>query len=332
MRPLTLLTALSSISSITAAPALVWTQDSNAAEARSKEAIHSSDVMELPSLLSSTLSSSNTESSLTSVLFLVNHHTEDKDGLTALTQSGALPKVSSHYTSPSSSSITVHHAIHGIENAQSVTHAAKSVAGQENVLTTTLEEFQTKLPAMKRDRDTESTSVYADGRAHAIVNRQLVIVKVGEKSSMEALDEVVSEAIESEVMGSVILTAVRSRAEVELERNLLSQASAAAAAAVTASNKKNKNGRPQFNNKNSNKNNRRNHRRRLEDVDGEQNDEDNDNDYTGVYFVHMTPNILSGLLFGAFFLFVALIGIGQLGNISSQDCYVDTYPVVGREN
>jgi len=330
MRPLTLLTALTSISSITAAPALVWTQDSTS----TAEPIHSSELTELPSLLTSTLSSSSSsssESSLSSVLFLVNHHTESKDGLTTLTQSGALPKVSSHVSSASSANdnnnnkLVIHHSIRGIENAQSVTHAAKSIAGQENVLITTLEEFKTKLPAMKLDKNTESTSVYADGRAHAIVNRQLVIVKVGEKSNVEDLDAVVSEAIANEQMGSVILTAVRSRAEVELERNLLSKATAAAASTTGSSSTSN--------NKKKMMNGRAQNRRRLEDMEGEENDrDDNDNDYSGVYFVHMTPNILSGLLFGAFFIFIALIGIGQLGNIASQDCYVDTYPVVGREN
>lgn len=193
------------------------------------------------------------------------------------------------------------------------------MVGKEHVLVTTLEEFTTKLPKMEHDDEIEASSVYADGRAHAMVNRQLVVVKVGSGSHVaQELDEAVEKAILSNKMGSVILTSVRSKSEVDLERQLLAKSNAAQAQA------------PSFHKRSgSNKNNRR----RLEDRDGDK-DEENDGeaDYTGIYFVSMTPNILSGLLFGFFFIFVSLVGIGQLGNISSQDCYVDKYPVVGREN
>lgn len=301
---------------------MVWTHDKSSTSSSTSTPIHSSDLTELPHLLSSTIdTTSSSDSSHSSVLFLINHNTgtEYTDGLTKLTTSGSLPKVASQ-----ASKADVHHFVRGIENTQSVTRDAKHLYGKEHVLTTTLEEFTSKLPAMELEAtspaaDAASASVQADGRAHALIHRKLVIVHLGHKSSVSDLDAAVHAAIESPKMSSVILTSVRSKSEIDLERNLMIKSNAASASAG------------QGKTSSSNQNRRR---RRLEDEDGERDDKDNENDedYSGVYFVLMTPNILSGLLFTFFFLFISLVGIGQLGNISSQDCYVDTYPIVGREN
>lgn len=300
MKIFTSLLTLLPISTITAAPAIIWKDNNN----NNDPTIHSSDVTELPRLLSSTLLDTSTTTSTTpnkpSIVFLINHSsgTESKDGLTTLTSTGKLPQIASNHASNAHS---VHHYVRGIDNTQSVTRDVKNLIGKENVLITTLEEYYMKLPVLNHD------STNHDGRAHAILNRQLVIVKLNTNSKSSMLDDAVSKSITSSSIGNVMLTSVRTKAEMELERTLMEKSNAAHASQHRTSQKV------------ISPTNNNNKRRRMEDVDGERDNKDDDTDYTGIYFVHMTPNILTGLLFGAFFIFVSLVGIGQLGSIASQD-------------
>merc|ERR1712238_117572 len=76
-------------------------------------------------------------------------------------------------------------------------------------------------------------------------------------------------------------------------------------------------------------------RRRLEEEDGDANDDaaqaNANDDLTGVYYVAMTPNTFSGLLFFFMFIFVAYTGITCIGDIQGGDTFTDKYPSLGRE-
>ena len=71
-------------------------------------------------------------------------------------------------------------------------------------------------------------------------------------------------------------------------------------------------------------------RRRLDEQDGDEDNNDN-GDMSGVYYVSMTPNILSGLLFTVLFVVVTYVGVTCMGSISGQDVYVSKMPTIGRE-
>jgi len=129
----------------------------------------------------------------------------------------------------------------------------------------------------------------------------LVVVNVSADASPSEIDAAVTSAIEDSKVGSVVLTAVRGISEVKLERN--------------ANAKRNM---YQMHGKT-------NGRRRLAD------NEDADEDTSGIYFVHFTPNIFAGLLFGFFFMFITYVGLGCMDMISGQDVYVTKYPTIGRE-
>ena len=51
-----------------------------------------------------------------------------------------------------------------------------------------------------------------------------------------------------------------------------------------------------------------------------------------VYYVTMTPNILSGLLFALLFVVVVAVGLGCMNDIEGGTVFVQKKPDVGREN
>ena len=58
----------------------------------------------------------------------------------------------------------------------------------------------------------------------------------------------------------------------------------------------------------------------------------NNQDGSNVAYVHMTPNILAGILYTIMFIVVTQIGIGCMGSIQGQgDIYVKKMPTIGRE-
>ena len=64
-------------------------------------------------------------------------------------------------------------------------------------------------------------------------------------------------------------------------------------------------------------------RRRLDDAAAA--------DSSPSYYVHMTPNILSGILFGFLFVFVVLVGTSCMNDIEGQTVFVSKAPAVGKE-
>merc|ERR1712151_715226 len=129
-------------------------------------------------------------------------------------------------------------------------------------------------------------------RMKAIENAHVLIVNVDNvEEDTSSLDTAISSSIDK--AQSTILAGIRSIEEVKKARKLMSQTKTSA------------------------------HRRRLEDAKND--------DYSGVYYVNMTPNIFAGLLFTFFFVFVTYLGVACMSMIQGQDVYVDKMPSIGRE-
>mmetsp|Transcript_7921 Transcript_7921/g.11303 ORF Transcript_7921/g.11303 Transcript_7921/m.11303 type:complete len:309 (+) Transcript_7921:83-1009(+) len=289
-----------------AAPALVWKNGSASSPS------HSSEVVDISTLVASTVPSSASESSLASVIFVVDRDADGSETLSKLTSSGSLPRVSEKYGDASS----VHTHVSGIETIGTVTRdASKSIHSDHSVIKVSLSELGHKLSALGKS-STEEASISPEGfipkaeratikRANALSSANVLVVELPVKTPSSDIDSAVSNAIEHSNIDSIILTSVRSVDEVKHERSLLMRQM--------------KNNIPKPS---------RSNRRRLEDRNWEDMEEE---DTDGIYYVNMTPNIFAGILFFLFFAFVANTGIGCLNMITSQDVYTDKYPTIGRE-
>jgi hypothetical protein len=169
------------IASAAAAPAIIWSGDS-------KAQAHSSELTSLKSLVG--------ESS--SVIFVVERDENGSEGLTTLTSSGSLPKLSSKYSEATS----VHHSVRGIETFD-------TVAKELGASTVTLEDYLSETGSSK-------ASINKDGK----ISGKTVIVKVSNESKAADIDSIVSAAIENTNVKSVVLTSVRGLSEVKFEREL----------------------------------------------------------------------------------------------------------------
>lgn len=293
MKVATLIVALF-VGSASAAPAIVWTNDN--AEA----VVHSSKTVKASSLLSH---GSESDSSLATAVFLVGRSSDGSETLSGLTSSGSLPLVASKYNDATA----VHSHVAGIESPFSIVRDVGADTDRR-VLQVSLNEFSSKLTSI--EKDTPETDIVVDEQG--MVNRakaELVVVNVPSTVAPSLLDELVMKAIDNKSVGTVILAGVRSADEVKLERSM-------------AQRRKMKtledNGK----------------RRRLEDANNGDDDNANNNNNdgtTGVYFVHMTPNIFAGILFTLMFTVVTFIGVSCMGMIAGQDVYVTKMPTIGRE-
>jgi len=142
------------------------------------------------------------------------------------------------------------------------------------------------------------------------VSEGVTLIQIPAATSSSTIDTLISNAIHSANIDSVTLTSIRPLTEVLLERDMMQKAQyynhvmdARAAAAGTATSR----------------------RRRLEG----QNDDAGSS--TPLYYVHTTPNILSGILFFGFFAAIALVGLTCMASIGFSDVYVDKYPAIGKE-
>ena len=178
----TLLAAL--ITSAAAAPAIVWTGESSAQ-------LHSSGVTGLRSLVKASAGSA--------VFFVIDRDENGSEGLTGLTTSGALPKVSSKYGEASS----IHHSVVGIETIQTVAKELGSVTA------TTLQEYRSSTGV-------NEAAVNHDGKIAADIK----LVTISNQASPAEIDSIVAAAIEDSSVGSVVLTSIRGLSEVKFERDL----------------------------------------------------------------------------------------------------------------
>jgi len=306
------------ISSVYAAPAVVWTNGSE-----NKTPLRTSESLSAFELLSNVVNGGKKEeeSSLESVVFLIGRGKDGSETFSNLASSGKLPRTQSKYEHADA----VHHHVGGIESASSMVRDAKRANTQQKVLEVNLSEMSGILTSLERPKvaDVEVTQQQvlplsktvkkSKKRAREIGETGIFIVHVHAGSDSEKLDDTIIRAIEHDLVNNVVVAGVRSHEEVKVERNrdaqrkrgrMLVQQPAAGSG------------------------------RRLEDEnndDDQQQEAADDEDISGVYYVHMTPNILSGVMFTWLFGVVVWIGISCMGMIAGQDVYVKKMPAIGRE-
>jgi hypothetical protein len=258
---------------------------------------------------------------LSAVVFLVGKGADGSEQLSELASSGKLPETFAKYNDASG----VYHSVSGIESTGAVVREAGRVYEDENknrVLEVSLNEFNSKLAALGAPVEVEidsngtpkaaSSNKKVNKRARALAKADIYIVNVSASSNAATIDSSITSAIDNKRVGSVVLAGVRSVEEVKHERFLYNKRRML---------KMEQDGIKSMDARN---------RRRLEE-DGDENDANGNNDLSGVYYVNMTPNIFSGLLFTFMFIAVVFTGISCMGDIQGGDTFTDKYPSLGRE-
>lgn len=302
---------LALIYSASAAPAVVWKSGKN-----SQAVTHSSDRILVADVLADTLTVESRKS-LPSVVFLLGRQQDGSDALTSLASQGALPGVASKYDG----SHTIYYHVSGMESAHTVVRDASRAAPEHKVLAVSLAEYSKKMASL--DETTQEMEVSENGkisnaqkREQEIEEANCLIVYIDADTDAAEVDRAIIGAIEHSSIDNVVLGSVRSTDEVKLERVNFAKRRQEAMQ-ITGSKLVSSS------------------RRRLEEEQEEEQDaEDGNNaneDVQNIHYVHMTPNIMAGLLFGLMFTLVTFLGISCMGEIRGQHVFVSKMPSVGRE-
>lgn len=298
------------LSTALSAPAVVW----HSGESNGR-ALHSSEDLSSADLFHSVLSEAP-EADLKAVVFLVGKGDDGSEQLSELASSGKLPETFSKYNDASG----VYHHVSGISSAGSVVREASQTYNdrKNRVLEVSLNEFSSKLASFDAPVDVEidsngmvSSNKSVNRRARALSQADVYIVNVHPTHDASSIDASITSAINSKNVGSVVLAGVRSVEEVKHERMLMNKRRML---------KQEQDGLKHLEARG---------RRRLEE--GDEDGDNGDDDLSGVYYVAMTPNIFSGLLFTFMFIVVTFTGISCMSDIQGGDTFVDKYPSLGRE-
>lgn len=305
MRLILVLSALA-VASVNSAPVVVWSS------LKGKECLHNSAKINASTAISEALKGHVDEenvSSLESVIFVVGRGDDGSESFTNLAASGKLPAVAQKYNDAH----IVHHNVDQVESIRTIANAARDAVPslpRNAIVEASLDEFYQKLSskneAAPEGRVTSQSEKHGRKRFRSLLNARVLVVKVAPEDANK-LDDAVVKAVDN--VKSVVLTAIRSAKEVHLERKM------------TAAKHLDKIQTNAVNHR----------RRRLEDANFDDGYYQADEDMTGVYYVNMTPNILSGIIFFLLFTSVAITGISCLNMIQGQDVYVKKLPPVGRE-
>jgi len=305
------------LSSALSAPAVVWhSSDTNG------RVLHSSEDLSASNLMKNVLSEAP-EADLSAVVFLVGKGDNGSEQLSELASSGKLPKTFAKYNDAS----TVFHHVSGLESTGAVVREAERVYSDDKknrVLEISLSEFSSKLASLNAPVEVEidsdgtpkaaSSNKRVNKRARALAQADVYIVNVSAKQDAATIDSSIIAAIENKHVGSVVLAGVRSVEEVKHERFL-----------------HNKRRMLKMEQDGSKSMDARGRRRLEQDGDANEENANGNDDLSGVYYVAMTPNIFSGLLFTFMFIVVAYTGISCMGDIQGGDTFTDRYPSLGRE-
>lgn len=311
---------------VDAAPAIVWTKNTPS----SSSTVHTSKEVSITWIISEAiaanangqpeeLNNSQEESSTSSpllldaVIFLVGREGNGGEGLSHLASSGALPTVSQRYGSANA----IHYNVGGVLSSHIVTRAAATAAASSNgdvaAAEASLQDFNRKLTStLGTTANTLTTSKQGKAmnkRTRDIANARILVVNAPVTNGAE-LDAAITKALDSKSIGSVIVSSIRSTDEVKHERLLIAH-------------------QRQLQIKSASE--EQSNRRRLAGDDANNANNNNNANFQGIYYVAITPNILSGVLFMFFFIFVTYVGLMCMGMIQGQDVYTDKYPVIGRE-
>jgi hypothetical protein len=163
---------------------------------------------------------------------------------------------------------------------------------------------------------TKKAAVKMTKRNRMIEGSNVVIVSVPHNIPVEVLDATLLQTIQHERVQTIVLSSIRSVDEVKYERQLtMKRQLLEKAIIIDPSTTTDTITTDPY------------HRR----LDQQQDNNNDNNNLSGVYYVQMTPNIFSGLLFFGLFTVVTMIGISCMNMIAGQDVYVSTMPSIGRE-
>jgi sugar-specific transcriptional regulator TrmB len=320
------------LSSAFGAPAIVWQQSGTSLTENAHRALHSSEDLPASDLINNVLSSAKSVSSsppLTAAFFLIAKGDNGSEQLSELASSGKLPETYAKYNDATD----VYHHVSGLESTGFVVReTGKLINGKNRVLEVSLEEFKNKLSSLdgpveveidskgtpKASTSISSTNKSVNKRSRALSQADIYIVNVSPNEDSNKIDASITAAIDNKNVGVVVLGGIRSVEEVKHERFLINKRRML---------KMEEDG-------NAIMESRRRNRRRLEQEDAGDDaaQAEGNDDMAGVYYVAMTPNILSGLLFFFMFIFVAYTGISCMGDIQGGDTFTDKYPSLGRES
>ncbi|KAL7468161.1 hypothetical protein ACHAXS_008377 [Conticribra weissflogii] len=281
-----------------AAPAVVWKNGSS-----SSSPSHISDRINSRSLLSSSIVGDDS-SALAAVVFLVGRDADGSEGLANLASTGKLPQVQKKYGVADS----IHHHVDGVESSRTMARDARNNFDGK-VVEVTLDEFNRKLASIAQTTLEEAPMASKKAeqkRRREISEADVLIVNVNPSDDASSIDSSIVSAIESSAVKNVILSSIRSTEEVKHARKL------AVLDRFTKTNTE------------------RVASRRLQDQNNNNNNGGDDSN-EGVYYVNMTPNMFSGILFFFMFIFTAHLGLTCMNMIEGQDVYVKKMPHIGRE-
>lgn len=312
---------LAYLSSALAAPAVVWKNGE-----KQNSVLRTSDSIKVEDVLSDVLGAEPKDSSLAAVVFLIGRGDDGSESLSTLASSGALPNVAMKYDNADA----IHHHVSGVESPDSVVRDVGRTG--HNVLLVSVSELYSRLTPNSQDQEEieisnnglpSKTQRYNHKRTQNLSKASVLVVQVNPQSEAAELDSAVVKAIDSDLVANVVLTGVRSHAEVKHERLVeyqrrLTMMEKAGRGMNELHGRRLEDQQQNENNNNNNQNN-----------NGQNNN--GNNDMTGVYYVSMTPNILAGILFTLLFTMVTWIGVSCMGMITGQDVYVSKLPPVGRE-
>jgi hypothetical protein len=190
-----------------------------------------------------------------------------------------------------------------------------SSSSEKEMIMDVLGDATLSLPPVKNNKAT----VKKTKRNRMIEASNFVIVTVPHNIPVDVLDATVVQTIQHEHVQTIVLSSVRSVQEVKYERQLSMKRQLLDKAIIVDSTT------AQTTTTTTDP-----YHRRLD----QQNNNNNYNygtNLSGTYYVQMTPNIFSGLLFFGMFTVIAMIGVSCMNMITGQDVYVSTMPSIGRE-
>lgn len=286
----------------TASPAVLWKQQNS-----STATLHHSTEMAVADILPAK-----------GVVFVVNRPSNggDDDSLTAWARDETLPQTAALYPQ----AVTQYHHVTGVTGAQALARTSTTAAAH-----VTLHEY-TNLPHVleRLNAATSSSgtiSMKAKKRARELEQAVLLVVSV-DAVDAATIDAVVAHAIQQQQQNddtTVMLTSVQSIQEIKRERERVMQ---------HRMHMQQQAGRQLLM-----KQSKQQSRRLEEDANQQDNQQQQQEKSADVMvLVHMTPNLLAGILFTLLFATIALIGINCMGAIQGQsDVYVKKMPAIGRE-
>jgi len=190
------------VASVQASPAIVWTNGADKSTER-----HTSDVVDVHSVIAAAAAAGHSSSSLATVVFVIDRSGDDvNDSLTTLASSGALPLVQSKYEDAA----IIHHNVAGVQRTDILAKEARKTHG--NVLELSLEDYLQRIEAPEAE----------DKHGRSLSSAKIAVVHASPQKSTD-LDAAVSRAVDNANIHSVILTAVRSTDEVKHARNLIAR-------------------------------------------------------------------------------------------------------------